>query len=207
MTVMSAERLADYVAALARIEKETRCRIDGVGAAVVPTLFGCVETQLIGLAALAESSSMSFDDALGRFATSAALMRAGWSADAFVLICEAFVGVGAAEDMADLAGAFASGNTDVHECLLTIAVTTGGESIVLAFPYRYELGRRIIWQPPLDASVLPSEAVVYLAMLDRALEGQTVPMPPDTEAAVNAIAEIISESGFLVQTFANIEIP
>lgn len=200
------EQIANYMATLGRIAKETRCRIDGVGCTIDPTLFGLVDDRLIGVAVRREDSDVG-PASVKRFAEAAALMRAGWSVNGVGLLTEAFVGVGPAEDVDDPAAAFAAGNPDVHECLLAIAAADDGEALVCALPFRYALGRRIVWQPPLQATnAPPRDAVAILDVFDRALTGATVPMPPDTEAAVQAIAEIIAEAGFAVQTFADVEI-
>jgi hypothetical protein len=203
---MPVEDITSYVAGLGRWAKEQRCRVDGVGCDVAPALFGLVEDRLIGVAVLHEPRT----EAYGQFrqvAEAAALMRAGWSVNGLALLCEAFVGVGDAEQVDDLRAEFAAGNRDVHECVLVVVAAEDGEAVVAALPYRYGLGRQIVWGEPLrPTEVPPRSAVGYLDLFDRALDGHTVPMPPDTEAAVHAIAEVISEAGFVVRTFSDVEV-
>lgn len=197
--------LVEYVAGLGRIAKEVRCQIDGIGVDLAPTLFGAHEIQLIGTATIHQDPH-DVGRQYQQFSEAAALMRTGWSVTGLALLCEAFVGVGAAAGGDHLASEFANGNPDVHECLLIVGADDTTDAIVCALPYRYEVGRKVVWGEPLSEAAVPTTAGPYLLMLARMFEARPVPMPQDTEAAINAIADVIAAVGFVVQTFDDVDV-
>jgi hypothetical protein len=188
------------VADLGRLAKETLCRVDGVGVDLIPTLFAAHGGQLIGTATVLEDPEATAESQFTRASEAAALMRVGWSADAMCLLTEAFVGVGPAQELDNLAVAFAAGNPDVHECLFLIASTVD-EVVACALPYRYALGRTIDWDPPLGETALPGAVGPYITMFQNIFAADPVPPPADWAAAVEAIAECVREVGFAVETF------
>ena len=95
----SAVPLVGYIAELGRLAKEIRCRIDGVGADLIPTLFAVHDGYLVGTATALDDPDATAESQFSHASEAAALMRVGWSADGLCLLTEAFVGVGPAQDL------------------------------------------------------------------------------------------------------------
>lgn len=118
----------------------------GIGEELQMNLFGWLNDDLAVIAQYDQSwgDNDSEEERLERLEFTAQAMRRAWGCDSFTLLSEAFVSQ--KPDLTknrELASEFASGSTDVTECLSIIHVEDADDVHLCAQPYEVVLGKKI----------------------------------------------------------------
>lgn len=137
--VLVVESLKEY--------KESLVKEKGVGEDLTFNLFGWRQDTINVVAQLAPNFMVNKRTRMKKLITAATVFRTGFGCDAISFGTEAFCVMrdGVVDESKTLAEQFAT-NGDVVECLLVLHV--GEETHLAAVPYKYGLGRTVIFGAP-----------------------------------------------------------
>jgi len=137
--VLVAESLKEY--------KESLVKEKGIGEDLTFNLFGWRNDSMSVVAQLTPNFMTDKRKRLKKLVSAATVLRTGFGCDAISFGTEAFCVMkdGEVDTRKTLAEQFST-NTDVVECLLVLHV--GDEIHLVAIPYRYGLGRNVIFGSP-----------------------------------------------------------
>lgn len=137
--VLVVESLKEY--------KQTLVDEEGIGEDLTFNLFGWRDDRMVIVAQLAPALMEDKKTRLKRLVAAATVFRTGFGCDALSFGAEGFCVVGDGESIegVPLSEQFAT-NKDVRECITVLQV--GKEVDMAAVPYRYDVGRKVVFGNP-----------------------------------------------------------
>jgi hypothetical protein len=195
------EKIA-LVAAATKVAKEETVAVEGIGEDIPFSLMVWREGTLIAICQLdATLSDEQPGERLLRTVEAAAACRRGYDATAFTFVTEGYCATDpdAIDDDTPLAQQFVT-NVDVRECL-TITHIEAGNIYLAALPYRYELGRRMAWDPTLTYEPTHAGSNHFLASMVEILITDMVEEPfiDDLDTWNDLVAEDVARWGFHIR--------
>lgn len=124
----------------------------GVGSDLNINIFGWKQNELLIIAQLKNTFSLTKDERLPRIIEAACILRQGWGLDEFTLAAEAYCTMSPAQTQGqELSVLFANNNNAVKECISFTHLTTS-DHVFVTMPYTIGLGRKIdfndvLWYP------------------------------------------------------------
>jgi hypothetical protein len=187
------------VSMASRLAKSEAVAQDGIGEDVAFSLMVWRDEGLTAVCQLdADLSDETADERLRRTIEIAAICRRGFDATAFTFVTEGYCATDpdAVDSETPLATQFVT-NRDVSECL-TITHVESGNTYLLALPYRYDVGRKVVWSAPLRYVAHNSPTDFTVAMTE-VLMMETEQPWVDEETWRDLVAEDVARWGFHVQ--------
>ena len=195
------EKIA-LVAAATRVAKETTIKEEGIGEDLPFSLMVWREASLTAICQLdGELRDEHPGERLIRTVEAAAACRWGFDATAFTFVTEGYCATDptVVDARVSLAAQFVE-NHDVQECL-TVTHIEAGNVYLAAWPYRYELGRRVVWGDPLRYEPTRPGTNQFLSSMVEILLKDMVEAPfiDDREAWNDLVAQDVARWGFHVR--------
>lgn len=182
---MDVNSILDDAYQMARASKEMLVLSEGIGSDLAPAILSYDNTGCNGCAVLVDRGQLPPPVLLGH---AAAIVRAGWSAQAVALITEAYSAPrDTSNDPRPLAERFIT-DPNVHESIVITAVDLAGNSGCLVAPYTIGVGRLIHWHEP-EQGTAPAHDTPYTSALHDILTAVTANPDLETEADI-ALAEL-----------------
>ena len=191
----------------AKVAKRITTAEDGIGEDLTFNLLAWRNDDLTAICQLSSSLMGERPDArLSRTVEVAILCRTGFEANALTFVAEGYCATH--PDQIDptqtLAEQFVT-NRAVRECL-TITHLDGNEARIVSVPYSYDVGRKVIFDDPMEAARRETSNPFFVKMLDL-LATDVPPAPLDDQTWCDITADQISALGFHVHHSIDQDLP
>ena len=191
------EKIALAIAS-AKVAKAVTVKEDGIGEDIPFCLLVWREETLTAIAQLDEAlRDEQPGERLIRTVEAAAICRRGFDASAFTFVTEGFCATDPTlvDPDVPLAEQFVA-NQEVRECL-TLTHLEAGNVYLAALPYRYDVGRVVLWDDDLRYEpTWPGSNQFLVSMSEILLRERFLPAPVDDPTWRDVVAEDVSRWGF-----------
>lgn len=197
-------------ATAAQMAKATGVKELGIGEDLAMNFFAWGPEELVAVCQ-ASSSIMNLDPEkrLSKCARLCSILRRYWWATSITMVAEGFFSADKESTRGmELSKAFIDRKNNVKECLTICHVTNepGMDDVAIsmvAIPYEYELGRKVIWHEMVVYPAGPQESLrnfKYPEMLCEAMEQRFT--EEDDDDVFDELRQMILASGFLMHELA-----
>jgi hypothetical protein len=180
-----------------RMAKQVTVRDDGIGEDINFSLMVWRDNKLTAVCQLdADLMDEHPDERLIRTIEVAAICRRGFDATAFTFVTEGYCATdpNVIDPNVPLSDQFVA-NQHIQECL-TLTHVEAGNIYLNALPYKYDVGRKVLWQAPLTYTYQPEQANQFLASLTEILLKDADEPFLDEETWRDLVAEDVARWGF-----------
>ena len=189
-------------AAATKVAKQETVALEGIGEDIPFSLMAWREGVLTAICQLdPDFGDETPEERLMRTVEAAAVCRRGFDVTAFTFVTEGYCATDptVVDARVSLAAQFVE-NHDVQECL-TVTHIEAGNVYLAAWPYRYELGRRVVWGDPLRYEPTRPGTNQFLSSMVEILLKDMVEAPfiDDREAWNDLVAQDVARWGFHVR--------
>lgn len=171
----------------------------GIGEELHINLIGWLNHQIVSCVQV-KNRNLTRDERVHTLTLGANVLRSVFWADEFTLLMEGFCVLDDTLDVQGdgLAHAFAMGDPNVRECLVSVHVDLDFAQIGLA-PYTYELGCKVKYLEPIIREPMPPRSAVYPRALHQVIvEATPQSVPEDTDAYYSEIIRGLDHYGLIL---------